>query len=81
MSYAKAASSLSTAQLTNEPTKGGVDASSPLTIPDATKTLVEMLVNLGCSDPLQDNIDTLPRGRDLLRPNIFEVRTGESFGY
>lgn len=70
LSYAKAALSLASTQLTNDSGKSGIDGLSPL---DATKTLVEMLVNLGCSDPLPiTSTGTLPRRRDMLRPNVFE---------
>ncbi|XP_031632151.1 centaurin-gamma-1A [Contarinia nasturtii] len=65
LSYARAALSLASTQPTNE--INGLNSF------DSTKTLVEMLVGLGCSDPLPiTSTGTLPRKRDILRPNVFE---------
>lgn len=74
LSYAKAAFSLASAHLANESTKSN-EAPLKLSSVDATKALVEMLVSLGCSDPLPvaSTGGTLPRRRDpTLRSNMFE---------
>lgn len=74
LSYAKAAFSLASTHLANESAKAG-EASLKLSSVDATKALVEMLVNLGCSDPPLPvtSTGTLPRRRDpTLRSNMFE---------
>lgn len=70
LSYAKAALSLSSAHLTNEPAKPPVDASLQLNTIDATKTLVEMLENLGCSDPLPNTSAGLHHV--TVRPSVYE---------
>lgn len=72
LSYAKAAFSLASTHLTHESSKAN-DAPLKLSSIDATKALVDMLVNLGCSDPLPiTSTGTLPRRRDTLRANMFE---------
>lgn len=70
LSYAKAALSLATTHLANE-SKCGIDSNAlKLNTVDATKTLVEMLANLGCLDPLPiTSTGTLPR-RNMLRPSF-----------
>lgn len=70
LSYAKAAQSLATTHLANE-SKTGVDSNAmKLNTIDATKTLVELLTGLGCSDPTPiTSTGTLPR-RNLLRPSF-----------
>lgn len=69
LSYAKAASSLASTHMAT--TNSGQDG---LSSQDTTKELVEMLVNLGCSDPspIGTSTGTLPRRRDMLRPSVFE---------
>lgn len=73
LSYAKAAFTLASTHLANESTKSN-EASLKLNSVDATKALVEMLVSLGCSDPLPvASTGTLARRRDpTLRTNMFE---------
>lgn len=73
LSYAKAAFSLASTHLANESAKAS-EASLKLSSIDATKALVEMLVSLGCPDPLPvASAGTLPRRRDpTLRSNVFE---------
>lgn len=72
LSYAKAACSLASTHLTHETPMAG-EGSLKLSSIDATKALVDLLVNLGCSDPLPiTSTGTLPRRRDTLRPNVFE---------
>lgn len=74
LSYAKAASALASTHLANESAKA-TEASLKLSSIDATKALVDMLVGLGCPDPLPvvASTGTLPRRRDpTLRSNVFE---------
>lgn len=73
LSYAKAAFSLASTHLANESTKANETALKFSSV-EATKALVEMLVNLGCSDPIQvASAGTLPRRRDpTIRSNVFE---------
>lgn len=74
LSYAKAAFSLASTHLANESPKA-TEASLKLSSIEATKALVDMLVNLGCPDPLPiaPTGGTLPRRRDpALRSNVFE---------
>lgn len=73
LSYAKAAFSLASTHLANE-SANATETSLKLSSIDATKALVEMLVSLGCPDPLPIACaGTLPRRRDpTIRSNVFE---------
>lgn len=69
LSYAKAALSLAS-QSANDAENSGQNG---LNSHDTTKELVDMLINLGCSDPLPTiSTGTIPRRRDVLRPSVFE---------
>lgn len=70
LSYAKTASSLASTHSANSTENSGQNG---LSTQDTTKELVDMLVNLGCSDPSPiTSSGTLPRRRDMLRPSVFE---------
>lgn len=70
LSYAKAALSLTSTHLRSNLGISDMNETLPF---DSREMLVEMLENLGCSDPLPSiNTSTLPRKRDtLLRPSVF----------